>query len=47
MERLLGTPGSAEGVEQDLLLQVLDGTVAALTESGVTFLVMGGIASAI
>ena len=47
MERLLGTPGSTDGVDKDLLLRVLDGTVAALAERGVTFLVMGGIASAI
>src|SRR5439155_21786018 len=47
MERLLGTPGSTDGVDKELLLRVLDGTVAALAERGVTFLVMGGIASAI
>jgi len=47
MERLLGTPGGSDGIEKDLLLRVLDTTVAALTDSGLTFLVMGGIASAI
>src|SRR6266550_5156714 len=47
MERLLGTPGGSDGIAKDLLLRVLDTTVAALTDSGLTFLVMGGIASAI
>ncbi|TMK36953.1 MAG: nucleotidyltransferase family protein [Actinobacteria bacterium] len=47
MERLLGTPGASDPIEKDLLLQVLDDAVAALSDSDITFLVMGGIASAI
>jgi predicted nucleotidyltransferase len=46
VERLLGTPGGSDPIEKDRLLQALDEAVSALTESGITFLVMGGIASA-
>jgi predicted nucleotidyltransferase len=46
VERLLGTPGGSDPIEKDRLLHALDEAVSALTESGITFLVMGGIASA-
>jgi predicted nucleotidyltransferase len=46
MERLVGTPGRSEGIDGDVLLGVLDDAIAALREDDVTFLVMGGIASA-
>ena len=46
MERLLGTPGGSDPIEKDRLLQALDEAVSALTDGGITFLVMGGIASA-
>src|SRR4030095_16879087 len=46
MERLVGTPGRSEGIDKDLLLAALDDATAALRDGDVTFLVMGGIASA-
>jgi predicted nucleotidyltransferase len=46
MERLVGTPGRSEGIDKDVLLAVLDDATAALRDGDVTFLVMGGIASA-
>jgi len=46
MERLVGTPGRSEEIDKDVLLAALDDATAALRDGGVTFLVMGGIASA-
>jgi predicted nucleotidyltransferase len=46
MERLVGTPGRSEGIDKDVLLAVLDDATSALRDGDVTFLVMGGIASA-
>jgi predicted nucleotidyltransferase len=46
MERLVGTPGRSEWIDKDVLLPALDEATAALRDGDVTFLVMGGIASA-
>jgi predicted nucleotidyltransferase len=46
MERLVGTPGRSEWIDKDVLLAALDDATAALRDGDVTFLVMGGIASA-
>jgi predicted nucleotidyltransferase len=46
MERLVGTPGRSEGIDKEILLDVLDDAIAALRDGDVPFLVMGGIASA-
>src|SRR5216117_904541 len=46
MERLVGTPGRSDEIDKELLLSVLDDAIAALRDGDVTFLVMGGIASA-
>jgi predicted nucleotidyltransferase len=46
MERLVGTPGRSDAIDKELLLGVLDDAIGALRDGSVTFLVMGGIASA-
>jgi predicted nucleotidyltransferase len=46
MERLVGTPGRSEWIDKEVLLAALDDATAALGDGDVTYLVMGGIASA-